>query len=98
MRTWPVIWLFHGCVSAGSLGLGRERLVLTGRERTFAFRREEVEGAAIEREPGCRLRGLPVLAVRLDTGDSVRIASLGGIGSLHELAAVVSPHQAAAGT
>ena len=47
----------------------------------------------IERSPARRLRGLPVLSLRLVGGEIVYVASMGGPGSLQDLAAAVGGGQ-----
>jgi hypothetical protein len=59
---------------------------LQGREQRVDVGLRDIRSAAIERSEGERLRGLPVLAVRLRDGTPLRIASLEGAGTLHELA------------
>jgi hypothetical protein len=85
----PVIWMLHGLTSAGRLDVAADRLTLTSGGRAFSFPLGSVASFAIERGPGQRLRGLPALSVRLKEGETVQVASLGGSGSLHQLAALV---------
>lgn len=92
----PVIWRVNGATHAGRLELGQDRVRLTSKTETVSFEASSVEGFAIERAPAQRLRGLPVLAVKLCGGDVVRVASMGGGGSLLELAAWVGSRQPAA--
>jgi hypothetical protein len=91
----PVIWDLHGTTSSGRLDVSHGRLALTSRGRAFAFPLGEVAAFMIERGPARRLRGLPVLSLRLVGGETVTVASMGGPGSLQELAAVVGDSQAA---
>jgi hypothetical protein len=84
--TLPVIWDFEGVTASGRVDLDDERCKLTSRARTFSFRLQDLAAYAVRRSPPDRLRGLPVLALRLQSGDTLAIASLGGIGSLHDLA------------
>jgi hypothetical protein len=92
----PVIWRVNGGTHAGRLALADDRVTLTSKTETLAFDVASVEELAIERAPAQRLRGLPVLVVRIDGGDVVRVASMGGGGSLHELASWVGGRQPAA--
>jgi hypothetical protein len=95
----PIVWTSHDATSTGRLELDRGRLTLVAKERTYSFRLVDIARFDIERRPERRLRGLPVLALRLASGDVVEIASLGGAGSLHELAVTVGArHAAASGT
>jgi hypothetical protein len=86
----PVIWAFHGTTFTGKLELSGGRLILSSRRRTLAFLVGRVVALAIDRSAASRLRGLPVLSLLLPGGDMVHVASLGGAGSLHELAGVVA--------
>ena len=92
----PVIWMLHGTTSPGRVDVSRGRLELTSRGRAFAFPLGSVVTSMIERSPARRLRGLPVLSVGLDGGDTVAVASMGGPGSLQDLAAAVVGAQAGA--
>lgn len=92
----PVIWRLNGATHAGRIELADDRVRLTSKSEVVSFDPSSVEGFAIERAPAQRLRGLPVLAVRLGGGEVVRVASMGGGGSLHELAAWVGARQPAA--
>ena len=95
----PVIWRVDGATHAGRLELADDDVTLTSKGERVRFAAASIAAAAIERAPAQRLRGLPVLALRLVGGDVVRVASMGGAGSLHELAARVSArHPAATGT
>lgn len=92
----PVIWRVEGATHAGRLTLDDERITLTAKTETLAFDTAAVEAFAIERAPAQRLRGMPVLAVTTGRGEVVRVASLGGGGSLQELASLVGAGQLAA--
>ena len=95
----PVIWTLHGTTSPGRVDVSRGRLELTSRGRAFAFPLGSVVTSMIERSPARRLRGLPVLSVGLAGGDTVTVASMGGPGSLQDLAvAVGEAHAVASGT
>jgi hypothetical protein len=89
----PVIWTLLGTTSPGRLEVLHGRLALTSRERAFAFPLESVAAFTIERGPARRLRGLPMLSLRLVGGDTVSIASMGGPGSLQDVAAAVCGRQ-----
>jgi hypothetical protein len=89
----PVIWTLHETTSSGRLEVSHRRLMLTSRGRAFAFPLASVATFMIERRPAQRLRGLPTLSLRLAGGDTVSIASMGGPGSLQDVAAVVGGRQ-----
>jgi hypothetical protein len=67
---------------------------LTSRGRAFGFPLGSIATFVIDRTPARRLRGLPVLSLRLVGGDTLTVASMGGPGSLQQLAAVVGGRQA----
>ena len=92
----PVIWTVDGATHAGRIELADDRVKLTSKTDVVSFDPSSVEAFAIERAPEQRLRGLPVLAVRLGGGEVIRVASMGGGGSLHDLAAWVGARQPAA--
>jgi len=92
----PVIWTLHGTTSPGRVDISSDRLELTSRDRAFSFPLGSVAAYTIDRSPTRRLRGLPVLSVRLVEGDTVGVASMGGPGSLQDLAAAVAEPQAVA--
>jgi len=94
----PVIWNFQGTTSPGKLDLSQDRVALTSRGRAFAFPLGSIATLVIERGPARRLRGLPVLSLLLVGGDTVTVASMGGPGSLQDLAAAVGRQSGAAGT
>jgi hypothetical protein len=89
----PVVWMLNGTILSGRLEVSHRRLVLTSRGRAFAFPLGSVATYMIERRPAQRLRGLPTLSLRLVGGDTLSIASMGGPGSLQDLAAVVGGRQ-----
>ena len=91
----PVIWTLHGTTSPGRLEVSQGRLALISRGRTLAFPLGSVATFMIERGLARRLRGMPVLSLRLVDGDTVSIASMGGPGSLQVLAGVVGGCQLA---
>jgi len=92
-RTYAVVWDQHEAVAAGGLEVLPDGFELRGRAPRLSVAFAEVCEAAIARGRGERLRGLPVLALRLHGGALLRIASLEGLGALHELAG----HMEAAG-
>lgn len=85
----PVVWKLHGLTTPGRVEVAGGRLELTSRGRSFGFPLGSVSAFMIERSPARRLRGLPVLSLELVGGDTVTVASMGGPGSLHDLAAAV---------
>lgn len=89
----PVVWTLHGKTSSGRVDVSADRLTLTSKGRAFSFPLRCVASFGIERAPSLRLRGLPVLRLRLRQGDTVVVASMGGPGSLLQLAAVVGSRQ-----
>jgi hypothetical protein len=93
--TLPVIWSRDDVTRAGRLDAAGGRLTLSAREETFAFASGSIVSFTIDRAPRERLRGLPVLRLLLNDGQVLRIASLDGAGSLHELAARIGASQPA---
>lgn len=93
--TLPVIWSHDGATHAGRLDATSDRLTLDSRGESFSFAPASVSSFVIERSPADRLRGLPALRLSLAGGEVVRIASMGGAGSLHELAALLGGRQPA---
>lgn len=89
----PVIWSLHGTTTPGRVEVSRNRLTLTSRGRAFAVPLASVAAFGIERAPSRRLRGLPVLSLTLVGGDVLSVASMGGPGSLQDLAALVAGRQ-----
>jgi len=89
----PIVWNVHDATYAGGLQLSGDRLTLTSKARTLSFLSRSIASFAIERGSAQRLRGLRVLRIRLEGGIDVRVASLGGAGSLHELAASIAARQ-----
>jgi hypothetical protein len=84
--SYAVVWSAGGTVQAGRLEPFADRFELHGRERRLSIRFAELSSAAIGRRTGERLLGLPVLSLCLRDDPPVRIASLEGAGTLHELA------------
>jgi hypothetical protein len=91
---YAILWTLHGSVYAGSLKIGWDRLELRGRGRVFAIPFDVIAQFTIERGPAARLKGLPVLTLYLAEGDVIRLASLEGVGVLHEVCAVLAPPRA----
>jgi hypothetical protein len=93
--TVAVLWSLHGPVHSGSLEAFSDRLELRTRGRTCSIPLGSIAACSIERGPSVRMKGLPVLRVVLAQGDVIRIASLEGMGVLHELAMLLAPARAA---
>ena len=89
--TAAVLWALHGTLHTGSLEVRSDRLELRARRRAVAIPFDSITELTIEREAARRIKGLPVLSLRLAGGDVVRLASLEGAGVLHELFALLSP-------
>jgi hypothetical protein len=85
----PVLWTLNGTPCTGLAEVGGQRIVLTSRHRSLSFPLEAIGQLDVLRSAADRLRGLPVLALSLAGGEVVRVASLGGPGSLHELTEAV---------
>ena len=85
MKRYAVAWSDGGAVEAGRLDAYADRFELRGRACEKQIRFADVEHAGIRRGPSERLRGLPVLVLELHDGEVVRVASLQGAGTLHEL-------------
>jgi hypothetical protein len=88
-QTFPIIWAFLGATHTGRFELIGDRLELSGRGSTLGFSLDQVTGYVVERGPARRLRGLPVLALQLAGGSTVAVASVGGVGTLHDLVTLV---------
>jgi hypothetical protein len=95
-RHYAVIWSNDGEVESGRLEQLADAFELHGRRGLLSIRFGDVSGATIRRDAGSRLRGLPVLALRLHAGAPVCIASLEGAGALHELVAWIERRGVAA--
>ena len=89
-RTFPVIWSLHGDTQTGKLEVTKERMELTSRGYTFAFPAIPSPNSTSNAAPGPQIRGLPSLRIRLVGEHVVRVASLGGAGSLHEISALLA--------
>lgn len=86
MESYAVVWTddLDG-VRAGKLELRPECLRLDGaEERRVPY--GEVEGVHVGRRVAERLRGRPSLVLDLAGGRHLRVGSVGGPGTLHELA------------
>ena len=94
-QTYPVVWELDGETYTGGLELRQGRVTLTGVDRVLSFCAGSVEHADIEREPSDRIRGLPVIRIVLREGERLRIASIGGLGSLNEIAEQLGAFQEA---
>ncbi len=90
-KSYAVIWSRRDGESSGKLEALADRFELRGRDGSLSVPFAEVTAASIGRSNGDRLRGLPVLRLRLAGGERLRIASLEGAGVLLELADLVSP-------
>ena len=88
-QTYAVVWdQQQGAVSSG-LTVRPEGFELHGRDQHVSVAFSDVRDASIARGSHDRLRGLPVLVLLQHSGGQMRIASLEGLGALHELAADV---------
>jgi hypothetical protein len=105
-KTFPIVWALHDRTHTGKFEAFKERLELSSRGYTLSFPRSSVTHFMIERGAGKRIRGLSAITIRLAGGEVVQIASLGGPGSLHEIAELLTtaedpgwvPRQELAGT
>lgn len=86
-RAYAVIWDRGEDVTSGRLEFGSDGLEFHSREPAIAIPFSEIGAAAVARKQDDRLRGLPVLLLRLRSGAVVRIATLEGAGILLELVA-----------
>jgi hypothetical protein len=85
----PVVWTLHGLTSHGRIDVSSDRVTLTSKHRVFSFPLRSIAAYTIDRAPARRLRGLPVLVLKLAEGEMVLIGSMGGPGSLQELTSAV---------
>jgi hypothetical protein len=83
--TFPVLWSLRDVLLTGRLDVEDGRLTLTARARSLSFPLDSITGRALERGSSRRIRGLPALTLDLIGGEQVRVASLGGAGSLQEI-------------
>ena len=86
MDGYAVVWSDGRAVHTGRLDVYADCLELHGRDGDRVVPLAEVVDVAIARGRGELLRGMRVLVVQLADGSSLRVASLGGPGVLHELA------------
>ena len=86
---YAVLWCGSDEVESGRLEPHADSFDLRGRNGGLSVAFADVTASAIARGADERLRGLPVLALLLRGGASLRIASLEGAGALHELAELV---------
>lgn len=95
METYAVLWSeASGPVRAGKLELGKEAIRLEGAAaRTIPY--AEIDHLRVARGLAERIQGRPSLVLDLVAGSKLRIGSIAGPGTLHELAekllALVSP-------
>jgi superfamily II helicase len=86
MQTYAVLWSeAAGPVRAGKLELGEDAIRLEGAAaRTIPY--NEIAGLRVARGLAERIQGRPSLVIDLAGGGKLRIGSLAGPGTLHELA------------
>ena len=89
--TIAILWTLHGERHSGSLEMLADRLELRARGRTLVIPLESIAGFEIERGAPARINGLAVLRLTLAGGMIVRVASLQGMGVLHQLAGKLAP-------
>jgi len=89
-KTFPVLWSLHGEPLTGKLEVTKERIELTSRDYTLGFPRDSVANFVIERGAETRIRGLTPITLHLVGEHVLRIASLGGAGSLHEISSLLA--------
>ena len=89
--TFAILWTLHGGRHSGSLEVLDDRLELRARGRTMVIPLESIERFEIERGAPVRINGLAVLRLTLAGGVVVRVASLQGMGVLHQLAGRLAP-------
>ncbi|HEY2543327.1 MAG TPA: hypothetical protein VGH92_09775 [Gaiellaceae bacterium] len=87
MESFAVIWSesYHS-PRAGKLELDAAGLRLESQQRAQRVYYEDIENVHVARDRGERLAGRPALVLDLAVGGPLRIASLGGVGILSELA------------
>jgi hypothetical protein len=88
-RAYAVVWSENGSTASGRLESLADRFELEGRGQRLSIPFGELESASIARGQTDRLRGLPVLELDRAGRPPVRIASLEGTATLHELHAQV---------
>jgi hypothetical protein len=87
--TIAILWMLDGKRHSGSLEVLADRLELRGRGRTLVIPLASIDG--FERGAPSRINGLAVLRLTLAGGMIVRVASLQGMGVLHQLAGRLAP-------
>ncbi len=85
MREYAVLWSGEDGERSGRLRVLGDRFELSDRDRELVVAFADLVDVSIGRTQADRLRGLPVLWLRLRDGRSHRVASLQGPGILHEL-------------
>ena len=88
-QTYAVVWEQQQIVASGGLTVLPAGFELHGRDRRLSVAFSDVLAASIARGSRERLRSLPVLVLALRGAEPLRIASLEGLGRLHDLAAHV---------
>jgi hypothetical protein len=87
--SYAVVWQRNGeDAVSGGLRCDRHGLHFSGRQ-SLHVPLAHIRQLSIRRGPAERLRGLPVIALLLAEGKTLRVASLEGIGALHELASAL---------
>lgn len=91
VMSYAVLWSANReSIHAGRLALLPSSLLLEGSTRGDAFRceigYEEIVGVGIGRGRSERIRGRPVMVIKKVGGELLRVATLGGVGLLGELA------------
>ncbi|HMB80769.1 MAG TPA: hypothetical protein VKI43_11910 [Vicinamibacterales bacterium] len=88
--TFAVLWSLRAELHTGRLEVLHDRLELRARGRTLSIPIGSVVRCSIDRDPGARIRGLPVLRLDLADGTVARIASLESVTVLNDLAGVLA--------
>jgi hypothetical protein len=73
---------------SGGLRADGDGLHLLGRTGVLDVSFSEIACLSIERARRQRLRGLPAIVLQLVRGETLRLASLEGVGALHEIVAL----------
>ncbi len=95
-KTYAAVWQRDDAPRrVGKLAVARTALRFEGAQPGVAdagdlVRAGDITAVAIERSPAERLDGLPTIVVRLRGGLTVRVASLDGPGTVHEIVGLVS--------
>jgi hypothetical protein len=84
-KSYAVVWSTGQGVNSGRLEPEDDRFELVGRDHRLSIEFAGLAGVEIARRQSDRLRGLPVLVLRLREGEEVRVASLEGAGVLRDL-------------